>query len=304
MRRRDAIIVGGGPAGLSAALLLGRCRRSVLLFDDGRPRNWAARRTHGFLTRDGARPEAIRRAGRRELEAYDVEIREETVAHAERRASGGFTVRAESGVHVARTLVLATGVEDELPDIDGAERLYGRGVFHCPYCDGWEVRDRRLAALARGAAGVELAAGLTTWSRDVLLLTHGWNRFTRAQRAELRELGVAVRTERVTRLHGGRALKSVELAGGDRVERDALFFHGSARQRCGIAESLGCQLDRAGRVVTGKLESAGPGFYVIGDASRDVQFLIVAAAEGAKAAFDINRHLRRQDCARRRRRVG
>ncbi|HUS66656.1 MAG TPA: NAD(P)/FAD-dependent oxidoreductase [Kofleriaceae bacterium] len=302
--RWDAIIVGGGPAGLSAALLLGRCRRRVLLFDDGHPRNWAARRTHGFLTRDGATPAAIRRAGRREVAAYGVEIRDETVVKAHRRPGGGFAVRSEHGLHTARSLILATGVEDELPDIAGAERLYGRGVYHCPYCDGWEVRDQRLATLARGAVGVELAAGLTTWSRDVVLFTHGWNRFTRAQRAELRALGVELRTERIERLVGPRALRAVALAGGDRVERDALFFHGPARQRCGIAESLGCQLDRAGRVVTGKLESVTPGFYVIGDASRDVQFLIIAAAEGAKAAFDINRHLRREDCARRRHRVG
>src|SRR5918911_1120440 len=146
----DAIVVGGGPAGLSCALILGRCRRHVLLLDSGTPRNDASSELHGFLTRDGIHPRELRRLAREELRQYEtVEIRVAEVRDAG-RIGGAFEVETTEGEHLqARRLVLATGLEDELPSVPGARELYGRGVYHCPYCDGWEVREQPLAVLAR-----------------------------------------------------------------------------------------------------------------------------------------------------------
>ena len=151
----DVIVVGAGPAGLSAALMLGRCRRSVVVFDNSKPRNAASRALHGYLTRDGIAPADFLQLARGELAQYDsVEIRSEEVTAAECRPGDGFVVTVASGGTLrARKLLLATGVVDNLPDIPGFREMYGRSVFHCPYCDGWELCDRPLAVYGRGARG-------------------------------------------------------------------------------------------------------------------------------------------------------
>src|SRR4029450_12192893 len=169
----DVVIVGAGPAGLSAALMLGRCRRSVVVFDNGKPRNAASRALHGYLTRDGIAPADFLQLARGELAPYDsVEIRNEEVTAAECRRGGGFAVTRASGEAVrARKLLLATGVVDNLPDIPGFRELYGRSVFHCPYCDGWELCDLSLAVYGRGARGAGLSLELTAWGRALVLGT-------------------------------------------------------------------------------------------------------------------------------------
>src|SRR5512147_1377183 len=187
----DVVIVGAGPAGLSAALILGRCRRKVLVCDNGKPRNSVSKRVRGFLTRDGMPPAELRRVGREQLALYDsVEIRDVTVIDVQCR-DYGFDVELEDGTRIhARKLLLATGVIDDLPPIEGAEAFYGHGVHHCPYCDGWEARDRRLAAYRRGAAGMALE--LTVWSRDIVLCTDGPAELTEQQRAQLARAKIPV----------------------------------------------------------------------------------------------------------------
>src|SRR4051794_12723796 len=177
----DVLIVGGGPAGLSAALVLGRCRRRVLVVDSGRPRNAAARAMHGYLSRDGIRPRELLRLGRAEVERYGVEVLDAEVDSARALAPGevsdpcaGFEVVTEVGQRFrSRKLLLATGVQDVLPPIEGAERYFGRGVHHCPYCDGWEHRDRNLVAYGAGHAATGLALSLRTWSGRVTTCTGG-----------------------------------------------------------------------------------------------------------------------------------
>lgn len=294
----DVIIVGGGPAGLSAALLLGRCRRRVLVCDDGNPRNAPAHASHGFFTRDGTPPAELLRLGREQLAPYGVEIWNAHVAEA-RCANGGFEVVIEEGATLrCRRLLLATGVVDELPRIEGIEPLYGRSVWHCPYCDGWEARDQPLAAYGRGHDGVELAVGLKTWSDDIILFTDGGHPPTREERDLLQCEGVRWHSGRIARLEGTEGqLERVVLASGESIPRRGLFFHTQPRQRSLLAQKLGCTFTRRGAVKTRKLEDTGvPGLYVAGDASRDVQFVIVAAAEGAKAALAINKSLRIEDC--------
>ena len=286
----DVVIVGGGPAGLSAALILGRCRRRVLLCDAGNPRNYAAREMHGFLGRDATDPAELRRDGRRQLERYEtVELREIAVTDA-KAADGGFAVALEGGERVrCRRLLLATGVRDELPHVPGFDDHYGVSAHHCPYCDGWEWRDKRLAVYGQGEAGKEFALEFLGWSRDVVLFTDGATDLSDEGRAELTRNGVGVEETAVAAFDGkdGR-LQAVRLADGRSIARDALFFYTSSKQTCQIASGLGCKFDN-GLVATGGYEQTHiPGLFVAGDASRHAGLAIVAAAEGARAAFAIN----------------
>ena len=184
-------MAGAGPAGLSAALMLGRCRRRVLVCDTGEPRNRWSLAVHGFLTRDGTAPAMLLALAREELRRYDtVELRVARVIDAE-RVRDGFQVRCGDGCEVhARKLLLATGVVDELHAIAGIEAFYGRSVHHCPYCDGWEWRDRPIASYGREEHGAALALGLSVWSRDVILCTDGAAALPARTRALLERLGI------------------------------------------------------------------------------------------------------------------
>ena len=295
----DVIIVGAGPAGLSAALMLGRCRRRVLVFDNDKPRNAASLALHGFITRDGTSPKEFRALARRELDQYrTVEIRAGEVVGAQCQSDGRFTVDVDDGrQYRARKLLLATGVVDNLPDIPGFKELYGRGVFHCPYCDGWEVRDQPLAVYGKGDRGYGVALELLAWSRDVVLCTDGPSGIDPGELDRLARNGVAVRETRVARLDGDDGvLKTIVFADGSSLDRRALFFSTGQYQRSDLLVRLGCEFNDKGTVRTGKYETTHlPGLFVTGDASRAVQWVIVAASEGAEAAFAINTDLIKED---------
>jgi thioredoxin reductase len=289
----DVIIVGGGPAGLSAALLLGRCRRRVLLFDDGRARNQRSRAAHAVFTRDGESPEELRRIAREQLERYDVTVRRDTIVQVAREGAGFELVTRGGERHAARKLLLATGIVDAVPGIPGMDAIYGRSAFHCPYCDGWEVRDQRLAVLARGAEGVELALSVANWSSDVVLCTQTLRRLHAQDALKLRAHGIASHPARIRELvHEAGQLRRIVFADGTSLERDALFFRAPTAQRCDLAARLGCLFTTKGAVKTGRLAATGNGLYVAGDAAREVHFVTVAAAEGLKAAYAIHRELR------------
>jgi thioredoxin reductase len=289
----DVIIVGGGPAGLSAATILGRARRRVVVFDDGRYRNEASRGVHGFLTRDGLHPAELRRIAREQLARYDVEYlcTHVTAAHAK---EGGFeVVLADNSRYESRKLLLATGVTDELPAVAGMERFYGAGVFHCPYCDGWELRDEPLAAYGKSACG--LAVSLKAWSADVVLCTDGAAALKPEDAARLERLGIPVYRQKVAALEGADHLEQIVFEDGTVLPRRGLLFSTRQTQRSPIAADLGCRFNRKGTIQTGKLEGTNvPGVYVVGDASKDVQLAIVAAAEGAKAAIAIHTALQEE----------
>ena len=293
----DVIIVGGGPAGLSAALILGRCRRHVLLCDAGNPRNAASHGLHGYLTRDGIKPVDFLRIGREELRRYDsIEIRDVEVSEA-RRNNDGFEVILGDGTHqFSRKLLLATGVTDRIPEIEGIEKFYGRSVFHCPYCDGWEVRDQPLAVYGKGKHVLTLSLALKTWSHNITLCTDGPMLLRRSDLKLLSRKGIDVRNERIIRLEGADGvLERIMFENGEALERRALFLGLGIGQHSNLAERLGCEVNKDGGVKTYKLERTSvPGLYVAGDTSRDVLFAIVAAAEGAKAAVAINKELQHE----------
>jgi thioredoxin reductase len=296
----DVAIVGAGPAGLSAALMLGRCRRRVIVVDDGQPRNRAAVATHGFLTRDGTPPFELLDLARAELARYTtVQLLSDTVTAAGGRR-GAFTVHCEAGrTFESRRLLLATGVTDELPDIPGLEALYGRSVHHCPFCDAYEYSDRPVAAYGRGGSGVDAALILLAWSDDVVLITDG-KPLGRTARARCERHRIAVREEPVSRLVGrGGRLDRIEFEAGPPLRRAALFFSTAQKQRSDLARVLGCEFTREGAVMTRDHETTNvPGLYVVGDASRRDQKLAVAAAEGTLAAIKIHESLWMEDLRR------
>ena len=289
----DVVIVGGGPAGLSAALVLGRCRRRVLLCDAGTPRNERARELHGYLTRDGIAPLDLLRAGRDELNPYGIEFREGRVS-AISIITEGFTVTLADGARAdARTILLASGVTDHVPEIPGLDECYGISAHHCPYCDGWEERDKAIAVIGTGASGTSLALSLRTWSNHVVLCVNGPARLGRTHRAQLSAHDVEIHEGRIVQVEheGGRA-RFLTLEGGERIACGAIFFSAHQHPQSDMPKQLGCDLTKHGLVKTDHLgQTCVRGVYVAGDASRDVQFAIVAAAEGAKAAVAINKAL-------------
>jgi thioredoxin reductase len=306
MFQLDVVIVGGGPAGLNAALTLGRARRRVLLVDSGQPRNAPAQAVHGFLTRDGLPPAELRRIGRDQLAPYpSVEVRDTEVldvhASAARDGSGGgFAVTlADRSVTRARRLLLATGLVDQLPAIDGLAELWGTSVLHCPYCHGWEVRDQALAVLGSDQRAIQLAAHLTRFSPDVALCTNGAPPLDAASRHLLAGLGVAVREEPIQRLDGdGGQLRRIVFAAGPPLARQAAFVRAPYRQRSDLPARLGCALLEDGTVAVDDLgRTSVPGVYAAGDLARRPSLpfataqVVMAAAAGATAAVAIDQHL-------------
>jgi len=294
----DVMIVGAGPAGLSAALILGRSRRRVLVCDAGQPRNAVSHALHGFLTRDGIEPAEFLRLAREQLRPYEtVELRQTTVTDAI-RLPAHFEVRLRDGRHISsRKLLLATGVVDDLPEIAGLSEFYGRSVFHCPYCDGWELRDQPLAIYGSGENGSGLALELLFWSRDLVLCTDGPSQLSDQQVERLARHNIAIREGKIVQLKGvGGLLQSIEFANGEALARRGMFFSTGQGQSSDLPKKLGCEFNEQGCVDTGDYESTNvSGLYVAGDASRLVQFVIVAASEGAQAAVAINKELMKED---------
>jgi thioredoxin reductase len=299
----DCIVVGAGPAGLSAALMLGRCRRHVLVCDMGEPRNARSSGIHAYLTRDGVSPGELLELARREIQRYpNVEFRQVEILDATRSPDGFRVLGADGRQLSCRKLLLATGVVDELPDIEGLPSLYGTSIHHCPYCDGWEWCDKPIAIRGRGEQGLSLALGLTVWTDDLVLCTDGPSELSAEDLEQLSREGIEVQEERIARLEGtnGR-LERLVFQNGESLPRQALFLCTSQHQRSALARKLGCRFTSKGAVDTGSCEATDvPGLYVAGDASKEAQFVIVAAAEGAEAGMAINKALLKDDLAQKR----
>lgn len=296
----DVVIVGGGAAGLSAALVLGRCRRSVLLCNSGQPRNRASSEIHCLLGREGMAPTDLLRIGHLEIKRYNtVTILAERVT-AITPSKNHFAISCEGEfTSTARKVLLSTGLVDEVPRLAGIEKLYGRTVHHCPYCDGFEHRDQPLAVYGVGDKGAGLALMMKQWSTDVVLLTDGPSEISPEIEARLQRHQIHVYSERIAGLEGtdDGALQFIRLRGGKTLKRNALFFTTGCRQASELSASLGCVRDEKGGILADPVteESSVPGVYVAGDASRDVLLVAVAIGEGAKAGVAINRALLQED---------
>jgi thioredoxin reductase len=298
----DVIIVGGGPAGLSAALVLGRCRRHTIVFDAGHPRNEASHALHGYLTRDGISPAEFLRIGREQLAPYDtIEVRPAKVIGVERR-DRRFRATIEGGeAFSSRMLLLATGLVDELPRIEGFRQFYGVSAHSCPYCDGWEHRDQPLAVLGCSKDAAELALELLLWSKDVILCTNGAPECGQDVLEPMERNGVRIVHTPIKRLEGiGDRLERIRFEDGTEMARTAVFFSPGQHQRSALAEQLGCEFCEAdGCIQCGENAATNvPGVYAAGNATRGVQLVIAAAAEGMQAAFAINTALLEADAKR------
>lgn len=294
--RVDAAIVGGGPAGLSAALVLGRCRRDVVVFDDGNYRNHDARRVHGFLTRDHLEtsPEDLRALGRADLERYPtVRVIREAIVEA-KHTDDSFALLTHTGTQVdARAVLLATGFRDTLPAIGGALELHGDLVAPCPYCDAYEVRDQPLAAFSHpDDRGALFAAVIACWSSDIVLCADSRPEISDAQRRRLARKGVRIEHRELRSVErDGQGLRLV-FSEGETVWRRMMFYHLGGRSASNLAAHLGADIGDGGSVLVDRQQAASvPGLFVAGDATRDVLQAVVAAGEGSCAGVSINEYL-------------
>lgn len=288
----DVVIVGGGPAGLAAALNLGRSRKRVLLCDSGPRRNAAAEQVHGFVTQDGTPPAEFRRIGRRQLEPYtNVEARDVGVEGIQ-GDRGAFRVRLSTGTVEARRILLCTGMIDELPHIEGFRELWGRSIFQCPYCHGWEVQDRKFGFLAPGADSLDFGLFLRNWTSDVVVLTNGRYTVPAEMRAQFERADVRVEERPIARLSASDGhLDRIEFADGSPLHLEVLFARPPQRQ-VAVVQSLGLALDAGGYVqVDESRQTSIPGIYAAGDLVTSVQSATLAAASGVQAAARLNHEL-------------
>ncbi|MDX6360850.1 MAG: hypothetical protein QOH37_3904 [Nocardioidaceae bacterium] len=296
MSSYDVVVIGGGAAGLSAALVLSRARRSVLVVDAGEPRNAPAAHMHGYLSRDGAPPSELLAAGRQEVEGYGGTIIDATVADAAVDGAG-FQVALADGRQIAtRRLLVTTGLRDELPDIPGLRERWARDVLHCPYCHGHEVRDQRLGVLGGTPAAVRYAQIVRQWTRDLVYFTPP-DTLTEVERTQLLARAIGIVEGGVDRLvvqddH----LQGVSLSDGRVISLDALFVPPRFVPHHDLLLGLGCQTDADGWVsvdLTGR--TSVPGAWAAGNVVDPRSQVITAAGAGSAAAIALNADLVDED---------
>jgi thioredoxin reductase len=290
----EVAIIGGGPAGLSAGLVLGRARRRVLICDSGHYRNEASDALHCYLGFDGVSPLRFRDIAHGQLDPYDSVRRIAKCVTSARRAGAEFELTFNDDTKArARKLLVATGVVDELPAIDGIQDFYGHSIHVCPYCDGWEHRDATVAVYGEGKKGVELARLLRQWTENLLLCPGGPAKLEDEDKTALSKLGVSICEKVPVKLEGrNQKLQRIVFKDGSSLQCDAMFFSTGQHHRSKLLRELGCAFDPDGGVTCAEnCTTSVAGVYVAGDASRDVQLIIIAAAEGARAALAINKAL-------------
>ena len=293
----DVVVIGGGAAGLSAALVLARARRNVAVVDAGEPRNAPAAHMHGYLSRDGLPPRDLLSAGRAEVAGYGGELITGTVSAVSGTDLSGFEVLLENGDRLtARRLVVATGLHDELPDIPGLWARWGRDVLHCPYCHGYEVRDRPLGVLGGSVESVSHALLIAQWSADVVYFAHTSD-LSEVQREQLVARGVGVVDGLVTRVVvEDDELCGLELANGSVVERAAVFVRPRFVPNADLLVGLGCAVDADGWVTADDTGATSvPGVWAVGNAANPRAQVITAAGEGSAAAIALNADLVDED---------
>ena len=291
----DCAIIGGGPAGLNAALVLGRAKRNVVLFDDNTPRNAVTQESHGFLTRDGVKPDEFRNIAHQEIGKYpSVEIRHTRITDVSNHESLFELVADNNSVFQARTVILATGLKETLPAIDGIHDYYGRSLFSCPYCDGWELKDRPLVVISEGQRTFYMAKIIWNWSRDLLVCTNGHSLLTKEEKETLQKKEIQVVEDSITALVGKMGmLERVVFATQGERSREGGFVVTQWFQASSFGTLLGCDMNALGGIVTDQFgRTTVPGVYAAGEASVGAPSqLIIAAAEGSRAAAGVNTDL-------------
>lgn len=290
----DVAIVGGGPAGLAAALALSRARKRVTLFDCWPPRNASATEVRGYVTQDGTPPVEMRRIAQEQLAAYDAfELREDTRVTNVRRRGARFVLEDSRGAHCeARRVMLCVGLVDRLPDLPGYRELWGTSLFQCPYCHGWEVRDRAWGYLANDAYCLAWAMRLRAWTKDLVVFTSGQFPVDSKQRRDLEKVGIRIEERRVVGLVAERGqLAALALEGNDALAREVLFVRPPQRQT-ELVYKLGVELASPDRVkIDDRYRTSIAGIHAAGDLVAHEHGALTAAASGAAAAHALDDEL-------------
>ncbi|PCD85137.1 NAD(P)/FAD-dependent oxidoreductase [Lysinibacillus fusiformis] len=287
------MIIGGGPAGLSAALTLGRARRKVALVDNGTNRNRVTQESHGFLTRDGIKPQEFKNLASKDIESYpSITMMDQTVIEIIKDdITGLFLVNtSENKTYVTEKILLATGIQEEFP-LPQIRQYYGKSLFSCPYCDGWELRDKPLAIIAENEEHISHMTKLVfNWSQDLIVFTNG-HQLSKKIQNDFEQKKIKAYTNTIKDLHGDDGnLSSVELETGDNILRAGGFVVPSFYRPNKFAKQLNCQVDENGTIMTdGAGRTTAAGIYIAGETEKGgPSSLMIAAAEGFKAASSIN----------------
>ncbi|MCI2255031.1 NAD(P)/FAD-dependent oxidoreductase [Domibacillus sp. PGB-M46] len=297
----DVVIAGGGPGGLNAALVLGRSLKKVLVIDEDRPRNSATLRSHGFLTRDGASPDEIREIAREQLKTYpNVTFIKDVVEDVERK-NGLFMVKTKNGKMASgRKMIFATGMKDHLPDIPGLDKVYGKTVFHCPYCDGWERQHDPIALFADGKALLPFVKLIFNWSKDLIVFSNGPAGITAEEKKQLTHYNIPLIETPIANLQSTNGqLENVVLQNGDSIRRTGGFMASTGeRQGSSLPARLGIRLNDQHEYVTGQHgQTEIKDLFIIGDAKNTFTSLVGAASQGYEAAVKINGDFAAEDWA-------
>lgn len=297
MNKADVAIIGGGPAGLSAGLMLGRARKRTVVIDEGRPRNAVTRKAHGFLTRDGISPKEFRRIAREQLKAYPSVSQLEDVVVSITGEDGHFRLETAGGTQiVSKKLLFAVGMKDQKLDIPGLAKVYGKSAFVCPYCDGYELRDAQLVVINRGAALMHFAPLLWGWTKRLVVCTNGPDELSETEREDLRIHRIPLFETPIRAILSDRGIVDrVVLEDGTEIPCSGIFFRSELVLGTNLPQTLGCRISDTGEIAvdqTGK--TSVPGVYAAGDASSFMHQSVAAAASGAMAAAAINGELNQE----------
>ncbi|MCU0157963.1 NAD(P)/FAD-dependent oxidoreductase [Bacillus safensis] len=293
----DCAIIGGGPAGLSAALVVGRGRKQVTVFDDELPRNRVTQESHGFITNDGMTPFEIRRAGEADLQKYpNIKINRSRIVDIQKKEESFTLLTHEGDAFEAKKIILATGLQDILPEIDGIHNVYGKTLFSCPFCDGWELKDKALALIAENQRALHMAKLLSNWTKDLIVFTNG-HVLAEEDKTLLTAHSIQVIDVPIVSIdHDNGQLRSLQLANGEIVNREGGFVASEFKQSAPFAEKLGCQMTKNAGIETDILgRTTVSGVFACGDNLGGPAQLVLAAAAGSQAGMGVIHELVQED---------
>jgi len=285
----DCAIIGGGPAGLSAALVVGRGRKQVIVFDDELPRNRVTHESHGFITNDGMTPFEIRQAGEADLQKYPhIKIKRCRIVDIQKKEENFTLLTHEGDTFEAKKIILATGLQDILPEIEGIHDVYGKTLFSCPFCDGWELKDKALALIAENQRALHMAKLLSNWTKDLIVFTNG-HMLAEEDKTLLTAHSIQVIDVPIVSIdHDNGQLRSLQLSNGEIVNREGGFVASEFKQSAPFAEKLGCQMTKNAGIETDIFgRTTVSGVFACGDNLGGPAQLVLAAAAGSQAGMGV-----------------
>lgn len=291
---KDAIIVGGGPAGLSAALILGRSRKNIIVIDEELPRNRVTQESHGFLTRDGVTPAQFRQIAREQISAYpSVQFVKDTVISASGSDGHFEIVTAQGHTYTGKKILFAVGMKDRPLAISGLQEVYGKSAFVCPYCDGWELRDQTLALIVNSTTALHLAKTISGWSKQFTIFMQGAEELTIEEQAELAQHQIPIIYSPIQHIHSIEGMvQKIECEDGTLIACTGIFFTPELIAGSDVPQMLGCESADTGMMIVDEFGKTNiPGVYSAGDSASRKYQVVAAASLGSMAGVSINSEL-------------